>query len=228
MRDTTIPAIRACRSPLTIPAPFPVSADSLSWSRWADATTRGWAARPKTIAAQPVQALFGRLLASLSGLLSGSGRSRLGLFLGHIPRGFGLLLLSAALSAQTVAVGDDPDDFLGLAFDVLDDALDGFFGSTAAHDFPFTRGLLSVPRGSRLGTPHGADTPGSSCDSDHAARSIRREAYGLIRIWPGDHHPLWVAVPRSSCAGWASAMVSNLRSDPQSRPQSRDRYVDMT
>ena len=39
---------------------------------------------------------------------------------------------------------------------------------------------------------------------------------------------LRVAVPRSSCAGRASEIVSNLRNDPQSRPQSRDRYVDIT
>src|SRR5271168_4734892 len=63
---------------------------------------------------------------------------------------------------------------------------------------------------------------GSLCDSDHGAA----DSQGLIRIWPGDHHPLRVAVSRSSCAGRASETVSNLRSDPQSRPQSRDRYVD--
>ena len=48
-------------------------------------------------------------------------------------------------------------------------------------------------------------------------------AYGLMRILPGEYSPLWVAVPRSSCAGVASTMVSNLRSEPQSRPQSCDR-----
>ena len=47
--------------------------------------------------------------------------------------------------------------------------------------------------------------------------------YGAMRIWPGDHNPERVAVPRSISAGWASTMVSNRRSDPQSRPQSRDR-----
>src|SRR5271156_2200228 len=47
--------------------------------------------------------------------------------------------------------------------------------------------------------------------------------YGLILILPGDHQPKWVAVPRSSSAGWASTRVSNLRREPPSRPQSWDR-----
>jgi hypothetical protein len=49
-----------------------------------------------------------------------------------------------------------------------------------------------------------------------------------MRILPGLYSPLWVAVPKSNCAGCASTMVSNLRSEPQSRPQSSDRYVAIT
>ncbi len=47
--------------------------------------------------------------------------------------------------------------------------------------------------------------------------------YGLTRILAGLHSPLRVAVPVSNMAGAPSTIVSNLRSDPQSLPQSRDR-----
>lgn len=56
------------------------------------------------------------------------------------------------------------------------------------------------------------------------ARSAEsREGQGSMRIGPGRHQPGRVAVPRSISAGAASTMVSNLRSEPQSRPQSCDR-----
>src|SRR6185312_5296974 len=47
--------------------------------------------------------------------------------------------------------------------------------------------------------------------------------YAPTRILLGFHSPLRVAVPSLISAGFASTMVSNLRSDPQSRPQSLDR-----
>ncbi len=59
--------------------------------------------------------------------------------------------------------------------------------------------------------------------SEHAYREAARPDYALIRISPGFHSPLRTALPNSSSAGVASTMVSNLRSDPQSRPQSSDR-----
>src|SRR5271154_7597460 len=66
----------------------------------------------------------------------------------------------------------------------------------------------------------GLDCPAPPRD---AMRPASSPSYGLILILPGDHQPKWVAVPRSSSAGWASTRVSNLRREPQSRPQSWDR-----
>ncbi|SKU96693.1 Uncharacterised protein [Mycobacteroides abscessus subsp. abscessus] len=57
--------------------------------------------------------------------------------------------------------------------------------------------------------------------STQSAHSTCR--YGLIRIWFGFQSPLCTCEPYSICAGWASTMVSSLRSEPQSRPQSLDR-----
>jgi hypothetical protein len=82
--------------------------------------------------------LLSRLLASLGSLLSGSCGLCLCFFFGHVARRLGLFLLGPALLAQTVAVGDDPDDFFVLALDVLDDAFDGLLVSTA-NDLPFAR-----------------------------------------------------------------------------------------
>jgi hypothetical protein len=41
-------------------------------------------------------------------------------------------------------------------------------------------------------------------------------SYGLMRIWPGVHSPLRVAVPKSGVTAEASTMVSSLRSESQS------------
>ena len=57
----------------------------------------------------------------------------------------------------------------------------------------------------------------------HSMGGFGAASYGLIRILPGDHSPLWTAVPRSSSAVVASTTVVNARSEPQSRPQSWDR-----
>src|SRR5574337_95506 len=68
--------------------------------------------------------------------------------------------------------------------------------------------------------------PGVAAGDTHARGkrlALETAPYGLMRISPGDHQPLRVAVPRSNSAGDASTMVSNFRSEPQSRPQSWDR-----
>ena len=95
----------------------------------------------KATAAHERRLLVRCLLASLGSLLGGARRLCLSLFLGYVARSLGLVLLSATFFAQAIPVGDDADDLLGLAYDVLDDASDCFFGSTVAHCFPFDRGM---------------------------------------------------------------------------------------
>jgi len=64
----------------------------------------------------------------------------LGFLLGGVTLGVRLILLGLALADYVVTAGHGAHRFLRLALDVLDDALDGFFGSTAAHGFPFWSG----------------------------------------------------------------------------------------
>ena len=54
---------------------------------------------------------------------------------------FALSCWARAFLTQTIAVSDDADDLLGLALDVLDNAQDCFFWSTATHGAPFGSGI---------------------------------------------------------------------------------------
>src|SRR6476659_8899918 len=67
-----------------------------------------------------------RLLALLGGLGAGASRISLGFLLGNIPLSVGLVLLCLALADHVVAARHGANRFLGLALDVLDDALDAF------------------------------------------------------------------------------------------------------
>src|SRR6185437_11425826 len=69
------------------------------------------------------------LLASLVDFGGLAGAFGLGLFLGRLSLRVGLVLLSLALAHQVVTPGNRAGDFLDLALDTLDDALDGFFGT---------------------------------------------------------------------------------------------------
>ena len=64
-----------------------------------------------------------RLLALLGSLGAGAGRFGLRFLLGGVLLGVGLVLLSLALADQVVTACYGADRFLGLALDVLDDAL---------------------------------------------------------------------------------------------------------
>jgi hypothetical protein len=65
-------------------------------------------------------------LTPLLGLGFGASLFRLGLLGRGMTLGLGLVLLGLALFAQAIAAGDRTDRLLGLALDVLDDALDAF------------------------------------------------------------------------------------------------------
>lgn len=92
-------------------------------------------------------------------------------------------------------------------------------------DIPGTESELERELAATIGNPPRADTEAHSSMAYSALLRLPAESggQGPMRMRPGFHRPLRVAEPSSISAGTALTTVSNLRSEPQSRPQSRDR-----
>src|SRR4051794_33360319 len=87
-----------------------------------------------------------RALARFVGLGLGSGRIGLGLVLGHLALGPGLVLLGFAFLAEAVVVGHVAGDLLGLALQILDDALGSGLSSVLRHHVAPHGGWVSRER----------------------------------------------------------------------------------